>query len=354
MFCSQCGTDLAANSIFCFKCGKQIQEQSLIAEPSLDDSILPQSGSLDPAPQPPKPAGLTKRQNVTLAFWALLLISIFSVEVLIPAFYGEKYDIAKKGGTLMFGTGWAFWYFWKVRNRKGWVGGVVGVAVSILVLFLGAAIGGYVRGQPEYVLENTPPYPSIKEHFPKEYESMRHELVAAAKEKKLTTEDFISLLSNKMIPLVNQSLKTTSDPAMLLFGKAKLSMFHDVAKSNPNDCYGLISGTIANGDLKTASKSFSPETSALNEQAMQKVFEDTGTYRQAMDSPRSEARSKTLFTQLDAILTRKYSLSAYDLFDDSHNMPADVRCKAGIALFEEIMNLPSDDSAFMLRVFFAH
>ena len=354
MFCSQCGTELAADSIFCFKCGKQIQEHSLIAEPSPDDSILPHPSPLDPAPQPPKPAGLTKRQNFTLAFWTLLLISIFFVEVLIPALYGEKYDIAKKGGTLMFGTGWAFWYFWKVRNRKGWVGGIVGVAVSILVLFLGAAIGGYVRGQPDYVLEHTPAFSAIKQHFPKEYESMLQELIALNKEKKLTVEDITGLLDNKIIPLLNQAVKTTSDPAMLLFGKAKLSAFRDAAKDNPADCYAMMSGDADPATQIRISKYMSPETSALNEQAMQKVFEDTGTYRQAMDSPTSEARSKTLFTQLDAILTRKYSLSAYDLFDDTHNMPADVRCKAGVAMFEEVINLPSDDRAFMLREFLAH
>lgn len=45
---------------------------------------------------------------------------------------------------LMFLTGGVFWYFWKVRNRKGWIGGVVGVAVSILLIMLCAVIGGYV------------------------------------------------------------------------------------------------------------------------------------------------------------------------------------------------------------------
>lgn len=351
MFCSQCGTELTVDSSFCPKCGKPITSQSQIAAPSPVDTRLPQPRPLDPVPQPLKPVGLTKRQNLNLALLALLLVIIYAV-VLIPTQYGVIYDNGKDILYVILINGWAFWYFWKVRNRKSWVGAIVGVAVAILVLFFGAAIGGYVRGQPEYVLENTPPYPSIKEHFPKEYESMRQELVAAAKEKKLTSEDLIGLLGSKMIPLVNQSLKTTSNPAMLLFGKAKLSMFRDVSRRNTTACYGMMSGTITNSDLITVSKSFSPETQALNEQAMQKVIEDSGTYRQTMDSQILEAHFNSLLAQLDTILTRKYSLSAYYLTDDSK--PADVRCKAGVALFEEVMNLPSDDRVFMLRMLFAH
>jgi hypothetical protein len=357
MYCSQCGTELTVDSIFCFKCGKPIPVQSQIAAPSPVDSALPQPRPLEPAPQPPKPAGLTRRQIFTLVFWALLLFFSYA-SVFIAALYGENYDVAKNGVGLMLITGYSFWYFWKVRNHKGWVGGVVGVAVSILSLFLGAAIGGYVRGQPDYILEHTPPFATIKERFPKEYESILQGLIAAgkAKGKNLTTEEVMGLIGQKTMFLLNQSLKTTSNPAMLLFAKAKLSSFRDVAKGNPSDCYTMMSGTIADADPATQiriSKSMSPETDALNGQAMQNVVEDSDTYRQAMDSPTSEAHFKALLAQLDTVLTNKYSLSVYYFTDNSLNMPADVRCKAGIAMFEEAMNLPSDDRAFMLRKFFA-
>jgi hypothetical protein len=37
------------------------------------------------------------------------------------------------------------------------------------------------------------------------------------------------------------------------------------------------------------------------------------------------------------------------VFDSSTSEPDAVHCKAGIALFEGIMNLPPDDAAFVLR-----
>ena len=329
-----------------------------ILKPSPVNSALPQPRPLEPASPPQDVARLTKKQISILSVLALLLFFGYAVvlERIIDGVNDTvgKNAVGKDAIYLMFFTGWAFWYFWKVRNRKGWIGGVVGVAVSILVIILSVAIDGYVRGQPDYVLEHTPAFSALKKHFPKEYESMYQELIALAKEKKLTIKDVSGLIDNKIVPLLSQALKTTSDPAILLFGKAKLSAFRDVAKVNSADCYVMMFGNADTATQIRISKSMSQETSALNKQAMQKVIEDSGTYRQTMDSPTSEARSKTLFTQLDAILTRKYSLSTYDSFDDTHNMPADVRCKAGIALFEEIMNLPSDDSAFMLREFLAH
>jgi hypothetical protein len=47
MFCSQCGTELAADSIFCSKCGKPIPTQSQIAAPSPVDSALSQARPLN-------------------------------------------------------------------------------------------------------------------------------------------------------------------------------------------------------------------------------------------------------------------------------------------------------------------
>ena len=145
MFCSQCGTELPANSIFCIKCGKQIHGESQI-EYSPVNNTLPQSRPLESVPQPQQIAKLTRRQISILSVWALLLFFGYAdvLERIIDRAPGI--GIGKDVIYLMFFTGWAFWYFWKARNRKGWIGGVVGVAVSILVIMLCAVIGGYARG----------------------------------------------------------------------------------------------------------------------------------------------------------------------------------------------------------------
>jgi hypothetical protein len=149
MFCSKCGTELPADSFFCFKCGKNIQTQSQITAPSIVEGTLPQPRSIGPASQPQDVARLNKKQISILSVWALLLF--FGYAVLLERVIDGANDADGKSAVgkdviyLMFFTGWAFWYFWKVRNRKGWIGGVVGVAVSISVTILCAVIGGYLR-----------------------------------------------------------------------------------------------------------------------------------------------------------------------------------------------------------------
>lgn len=348
MFCSECGTELAANSTFCSNCGKVVAMQPTV------ESTISQPRSFESVPRSQMSAGLTKKQTFTIVPWALILIFLYAGK-LINASNGEIDVDGKSAFQLMFFTGGVFWYFWKILNLKGWIGGVVGVAVSILIIMLSAVVTGYVRGQPEYILEHTSPYPAIKKHFPKEYESMRKELIAAAKKNKLTDEDITGLLGKKITPLLNQSLKTTSDSAIYLLAKAKLSSFRDVAKVNTTDCYVLMSGTIYDVDPATQIRILnymSPETRTLNREAMQKMIEDKNTSWESLDTPASEEHYNALLDRLDVVLSSKYSLSAYYFTDDSLKVPVDVRCKAGLALWEEVMNLSLNDRAFMLRRFF--
>lgn len=77
MFCSHCGTELAADSAFCSKCGKPIPDQSKSAAPSTVDSPMPQQRQLEPAPQPQqrfKLKGFIKRawngeERLWIVFW---------------------------------------------------------------------------------------------------------------------------------------------------------------------------------------------------------------------------------------------------------------------------------------------
>ena len=66
-----------------------------------------------------------------------------------------------------------------------------------------------------------------------------------------------------------------------------------------------------------------------------------------------EKRFNTLIAQLDAKLKSTYGTSAYYFADDSENLPSAVRCKAGLLLFREALNLPEKDRSFMLTTLFA-
>ncbi len=154
MYCPQCGTELAADCKFCPKCGKQIRTQDKIAEPNLADSALPKFNPPEAAPQSQKYAGLTKKQTTKLYIWAVLLLISYSV--LLPVIiYGQIYGSndaqqSRPLGQAIFGlmiwTGWLFSYYWKATDRRGWVGGVIGVSVSIVLVMVSAMLGGAIRG----------------------------------------------------------------------------------------------------------------------------------------------------------------------------------------------------------------
>lgn len=66
--------------------------------------------------------------------------------VLIPAFSGQSIK-PELGYGLMFWSGLFFYYWWKVRGRKGWHGGFVGALFGLLVFMAAAFIVGYVRAK---------------------------------------------------------------------------------------------------------------------------------------------------------------------------------------------------------------
>jgi hypothetical protein len=159
MFCSQCGNELAVHN-FCPKCGKPNTAQSQIVPPLPSDSALPKAAPFESVS--PKPALPTKRQTRRLlgflfrgrpGFELLVLFVIYAIllAINIPYSHGESNHNEYQGQQIMimwFISGLVFRNYWKARNRKGWIGALVGVLVTTVVLIFGEAM--HIRSQQKY------------------------------------------------------------------------------------------------------------------------------------------------------------------------------------------------------------
>jgi hypothetical protein len=162
MFCSQCGTELAVDSNFCPKCGKPITSQSKIISPMRNGSTLAKSAPLESVSQPPNSASTTKSPTRRLlgflfrgrpGFELMVLFVIYAIllAVNIPYSLGESNHNEYKGQQIMimwFISGLVFRNYWKGRNRKGWIGALVGVLVATVVIIFGEAM--HIRSQQKY------------------------------------------------------------------------------------------------------------------------------------------------------------------------------------------------------------
>ena len=326
------------------------------------------SSSLQPAPITPA-AGTPDRASGTSAGPTGWMAAYWVAVGLTCLVAGLDAFVSASSGTPLNSKSWAaggwlavilYAVDAKKRGRSGWGGAAKGFAGIFGCVFLIGALatiaGRFSMGSPteqvDSMMGRTQPYPIIKQRFPKEYDAIRQSFITIAKSGKFTGEDATRLLNQGFTSLYVRALKTTSDPAMLLFAAAKLKTLQDVAKHSPDACNGVLTGTFDSSvNMIQVAAYISPETKAQNQQALQKVFEDANA-RQDAPAAEQPLRLNALYAQLDRTMVSKYSLSADVVTDQSLNASAEVRCRAGIALLTEIMNLPSDDRAFMLREFF--
>lgn len=166
MFCSQCGTSVANDARFCHACGRPVP---FITSESNSTPPASPVGSIPPVATKHansgegvisrlmKPFAPNKRHSRAVSIFLLLtlVVPIF-VFVFIDALDGEFHIKGTTAIGEIFWNGVIFRYLWKSFNRKGWIGALVGVAISLLVFFLGATISGNVKGERAYYQSGIP------------------------------------------------------------------------------------------------------------------------------------------------------------------------------------------------------
>lgn len=150
MFCSQCGTVISKDAKFCHKCGTTIvYHEAFTQMPNDTTSEIANNSNNKIKPN----TKLTKKQIAISAILLIMLIGLYA-SVIIPALAGVSYDAQKQSSGILFGSGVSFWYFWKIRNRKGWIGALTGIAISLLIILVSGGIAGYLKGQKESYKKN--------------------------------------------------------------------------------------------------------------------------------------------------------------------------------------------------------
>lgn len=370
MFCPKCGTAQANGAVFCHKCGKEIPQEirdpkpEPAPEPAIPDPspapVLNRAGPNDAravfpdklvAAKPEKPQKLTpvtpSKRQIASSIFAVVLLCLMYFSIIDPAFYGHEYDFKKSGGGFLVIATLCYWYLFKSRGYRGWLGVIFGVVSSFVVLIGAAAVAAHARKSPAYIMEHSPQVAALQKAHPKEYAAIEKE-ISAARERGAQPAEIQALVSTKIMPLTYKAILSASDGAALEYSQAKVRMFRDVAAKSAEDCALLMSGKATEAGPRVLARILSgvPEdTQTALKKSLARVIEESGDLDTPAD-PKAGARFDALYEQIDAKLKAKGS-SAYFFGDEKK--PADVRCKAGLGIFEEAQNLPSADRTFMLR-----
>lgn len=370
MFCPKCGTAQAVGSAFCHKCGHEIPKEIREFEiehgqelPASKPSSAPglgrygacEAGAKYPvhamAPQPGKLSKIpsvapTKRQIANSVF-AAVLICLTNLSVIAPAFDGHQPDFKGDGAGFVVVNAICFWYLFKSRGYRGWLGGIFGVVFSFIAAIGAGAIAARAQNSPDAVIAQSQLLAALRKAHPKEYAAIENELVAAM-DRGAQQAEIQTLANAKIMPLTYRAILTASDGAMLEYSRAKIRMFRDVAAKSTEDCVLLISGNAAEagpGVLTRILSGVPQGTQTAVKNSLARVIEESGDLDAPAD-PEAGARFDALYEQIDARLKAEGS-SAYFLGDEKKS--ADVRCKAGLGILEEAQKLPTPDRTFILR-----
>lgn len=198
-------------------------------------------------------------------------------------------------------------------------------------------------------MANTPQIASLQKNHPQEYAKIAKD-IADAKSKGAKSEELLALANAKITPIALKAIKTTSDAALLDFGQTKIKMLRDIAAKNTGDCVQFMSGEAQNATPAVAARILShvsDETKTAARKAIGRVIEDEGQWRYVQEN--ADARLEKTYKVIDDKLKRA-GTSVYYFMDDTKS--SDVRCRAGIGIFSEVMSLPAQDRSFMLRSLF--
>ncbi|MGB7543217.1 MAG: hypothetical protein WBM28_14535, partial [Burkholderiales bacterium] len=216
------------------------------------------------------------------------------------------------------------------------------------------AFSGHEKSQRSDILDQVPQLAALKKNFPEVAEQVRLELRAMPNDKTQRRQELATIIQKRVFPAFDAALKTTSDAAILQFAKARTQQLQEVLNSNASDCVLLMLNQLRGAPPAVQARitaSTSKETLQAVQDAFVKILNDADALRSAPPAP-DEKRFNALIAQLDVRLKSAYGTSVYYFGDDSLKKSAEVRCKAGLFLFNEVVNLPEKDRSFMLRALF--
>ena len=84
-----------------------------------------------------------KPGRVGLVLIILVLLGTYSA-LFLPAFSGQA-PYPQLGYGAMFWSGAAFYYLWRRRGRRVWVGAILGAAIGVVVFAAAAFVSGVIR-----------------------------------------------------------------------------------------------------------------------------------------------------------------------------------------------------------------
>ena len=92
---------------------------------------------------PVEASTVKKPGRTSLVLIILVLVGTYSA-LFIPAFSGQAPN-AQLGYGAMFWSGVGFYYLWKRRGRRGWVGAILGAVIGVVVFTAAAFVSGIIR-----------------------------------------------------------------------------------------------------------------------------------------------------------------------------------------------------------------
>ncbi len=340
LICSRCAEKVVSpDARFCSNCGNELNGED-VPRPEHQEKLAP------PTNQRSASLGPMRFGGMLFVLLAVALIGVYAA-ILIPALEGIRPGGQNVTSAVIW-TSILFYVLFRRSGRKAWMGAIAGFGVSFFVLVAAHVVAKTKQNDPDYILAHYPEYLAIQKYDPVEFRRFKTELAAVAKEPNATQQAVLAKLAPMLMAVVQKALTQTTDEAVILFARSKLTSLEEIANRSADDCSGVISGK-ANPDLLSRIVGYSSEQSRkANSEAIIRVMESAaGRARQASTN---EARFARLIAQVEVRL-KSLGLSTLYVFSDAPGHTAKERCAAGIQIYREALNLKEPDRAFVLRMF---
>lgn len=139
MFCTQCGFQLPSTAKYCPKCGREHNNSNnsdKMESPTLSGNEI--VSSAPPKLFTSKPRWYDSTGNTI----GLALLSFFLYSwVTMAALSGATLE-GREATYIIAWTGFVFYVMWKQKRWKGWLGGLIGSAAGLAIIFVATVVAG--------------------------------------------------------------------------------------------------------------------------------------------------------------------------------------------------------------------